>query len=92
MAMFKSYLLGPVNSDKPHHKDVALSCLFFLFSQKESCLVKYLIQQPENHEIISAFLRITKSTNEEHRKSFLVALRMLLKIDHLADQEENADS
>ena len=92
MSMFKSYLLGPVDADKPHHKDIALSCLYFIFSQKESCLIKHLIQQPENHEIITAFLRIPKSTNEEHRKSFLVALRMLLKIDHLAPQDENSDS
>lgn len=35
MSMFKSYLLGPVNIEKPHHKDIALSCLCFLFSQKE---------------------------------------------------------
>lgn len=83
MEMFKSYLLGPIDMDKPHHKDIALSCLYFLFSRKEHCLIKHLIQSPENHEIIGAFLRISKSNNEEHRKSFLVALRMLLKIDHL---------
>lgn len=35
---------------------------------------------------------MTKSTNEEHRKSFLVALRMLLKIDHLKTNDENSDS
>jgi hypothetical protein len=89
MSMFRSYLLGPVNLDKPHHKDVALSCLYFLFSQKEHSLVKHLIEKQENHEIITAFLRISKSTNEEHRKSFLVALRMLLKIDHLKPSDEN---
>lgn len=88
MKMFKSYLLGPINMDKPHHKDIALSCLYFLFSQKEHCLVKHLIQNPENHDIINAFLRISKSTNEEHRKSFLIALRMLLKIDHSAPQDD----
>ena len=32
MEMFKTYLLGPIDMDKPHKKDIALSCLYFLFS------------------------------------------------------------
>ena len=49
MLMFKAYLCGPENSEKPHLKDIALSCLYFMLVQKENCLIKHLIENPENH-------------------------------------------
>jgi hypothetical protein len=40
---YLAYLCGPISMDKPHLKDIALDCLYFIFSQKEHCLVKYLV-------------------------------------------------
>ena len=39
MMMLKSYLCGAFNVDKPHLKDIAISCLYYLFIQKRHCLV-----------------------------------------------------
>lgn len=77
----------------PHHKDVALSCLYLFLVQKNHCLIKHLIQDPSNHDIINSFLRVAKTTNTDHRKSFLIAMRQLLKTDHtkqVVDEEEIA--
>jgi len=83
MLMLRSHLCGPFDVDRPHLKDVGLSVLFFLFVQKKDSLVKYLIERPEHHEILNNFLRVAKSTNQDHRHSFLVAMRQLLKIKPL---------
>ena len=42
MALFKQYLIND-SADAPHHKDVALSCLYFMLIQKNNCLITYLI-------------------------------------------------
>lgn len=74
MQMLKEYICGPSNSNKPHMKDIGISCLYFLFKQKEHCMVKYLIEDPSNHDLLLQFLKASKDTTTEHRKSFLVAL------------------
>lgn len=42
MEMFKQYLMND-SAEKPHHKDVALSCLYFMLLQKNHCLIQHLI-------------------------------------------------
>ena len=63
MIMLKSYLCGPFDVDKPHLKDIGLSSLYFLFKQKRHCVVKELVERPDNHDILNAFLRVAKTAN-----------------------------
>jgi len=60
MGMLRSYVCGSHNTDKPHLQDIGLSCLYFLFVQKELCLVKYFIEDAANHDLLNAFLRVAK--------------------------------
>ena len=78
--MLRSYLCSPIDIDKPQLKDIGLNCMYFLFTRRSHCLIQYLIEKEENHDLLNAFLRVAKSTSADHRKSFLMALRMLLKI------------
>lgn len=41
-------------------------------------MIKYLIQNPVNHAILLQFLKSSKDTTTEHRRTFLVALEQLL--------------
>jgi hypothetical protein len=79
------------SSDAPHHKDVALSCLYLMLVQKRHCLIKHLIQDTSNHDIINSFLRVGKTTNTDHRKSFMIAMRQLLKTDHTKQINDEND-
>lgn len=90
--MLRSYLTGPFDVDKPHLKDIGLSSLFFLFKQKKHCLVRHLIERPDNHDILNAFLRVAKTTNQDNRQSFLVAMRELLKIQSASPVVEEAEA
>ena len=83
MQMLRAYLCEDLG--KPHLKDIGLSCLYHLFIRKDHCLVKYFVEREENHALINAFLRVAKTTNEEQRKCFLVAMRQLLKVHHKKD-------
>mmetsp|Transcript_31667 Transcript_31667/g.48442 ORF Transcript_31667/g.48442 Transcript_31667/m.48442 type:complete len:176 (+) Transcript_31667:786-1313(+) len=83
MKMFRSYMCGPLDVNKPHLKDIAMSCLHFFFTRRDECLVPYFIEQEENHDVLNHFVRVAKTTNEDHRKSFMIALRSLLKFNHL---------
>ena len=75
MMTLRSYVCAPLDQDKPHLKDIGLSALYFIFKQREHCLIPYLIGKPENHDLINSLLRVAKTTNAEHKKSFLIAMR-----------------
>mmetsp|Transcript_7445 Transcript_7445/g.12581 ORF Transcript_7445/g.12581 Transcript_7445/m.12581 type:complete len:171 (-) Transcript_7445:487-999(-) len=92
MAMFRAYMCGAADPCKPHKKDLGLNCLAFLLKNKEECLVKHLVQSPENHDVLNHFIRVARSTDQELRASFWVALRMLLKLDHLKYLNENYEA
>jgi hypothetical protein len=62
-----------------------------LFVQKQLCLVKYFIEDAANHDLLNAFLRVAKSTNETQRKSFLVALEQLLSVPAAGLDQRQSD-
>ena len=43
-------------------------------------MIKYLIEDPSNHDLLISFLKVSKDTNTEHRKSFLVTLEELFAV------------
>jgi len=45
MNMLKYYVCAPIDMDKPHLKDIGLNCMYFLFSQRSHCLIRYLIEK-----------------------------------------------
>lgn len=77
MTMLRQYMYGP-DVGMSNCQDIGLSCLYFLFKQKEHSLVKYLIEDSKNHDLLNAYLRTSQSANNDHRKSFLAALEQLL--------------
>lgn len=80
MITLRSYVSTALDSDKPHLKDVGMSALYFLLKQRDHCLIPHLIGNPQNHDLINSLLRVAKTTNVEHRKSFLMVMRQLLKV------------
>lgn len=59
--------------------------------QKELCLVKYFISDAANHDILNAYLRVAKVTNESQRKTFLVALEQLLSVPATGLDQRQSD-
>lgn len=90
MEMLRFFVCAPIDNDKPHLKDIGLNALIFLFMRREK-IIPGFIETVENHDLINALLRVSKTTIQEHRKTFLLAIRQLLKIggDQELTQREN---
>lgn len=74
MEMLRFFVCAPIDNDKPHLKDIGLNALIFLFMRRDKFIPGF-IETPENHDLINALLRVSKTTIQEHRKTFLIALR-----------------
>ena len=84
MEMLRFFVCAPIDNDKPHLKDIGLNAMIFLFMRRDK-LIPGFIERVENHDLINALLRVSKTTIQEHRKSFLLAIRQLLKIGPAAE-------
>lgn len=80
-SMLKSYLCNPIDQSKPHVKDIGIQCLFFIFKQKNHCLLKYLLQNKENHCIVETLLHVSRISNNEYHQSYLQALVSLFTLE-----------
>ena len=61
MEMLRFFVCAPIDNDKPHLKDIGLNALIFIFMRKDK-FIKGFIETVENHDLINALLRVSKTT------------------------------
>lgn len=61
MNMLRQYIGAPM--DRSSLIDVGINALNLLFTRKDLCLAKYLLEKNENHPILFSFVKLVKTTD-----------------------------